>query len=129
LLTFHLLCLLPKQSSSRHIQDALRKIQDQTRQLKALDEHIQLAQQARIEWPGNHAPKTVRPFEMVSRGYLGSEMAGLSLFLHEYAGEISQLHTLVEEVSTRLQAREKAFSARLDSSIRELSQSDLSSAI
>lgn len=117
------------QSSSRHIQDALRKIQDQTRQLNALAEHIQQAQQARIEWPGSHAPKTVRPFEMVSRGYLGSEMAGLSLFLHEYAGEVSQLHTLLEELGSRLQAREKSFSAKLESSTRELSQLDLSGTI
>ena len=118
-----------KQSSSRHIQDALRKIQDQSRHLKALNEHIQQAQQARIEWPGSHAPKMVRPFEMVSKGYLGSKMAGLSLFLHEYAGEISQLHTLIEEVSSRLQAREKSFSAKLESSARELSRLDLSGTI
>lgn len=96
---------------------ALTALQDQAQRLQALEDHIRRAQHAKIEWPGNQGSKMARPFDMVSRGYLGADMASLSLFLQEYAGEISQLHTSLQEVCSRAQTRDESFSARLDRSL------------
>ena len=106
------------------LTDSLHNIRAQAQKLREVEEAVHAAQCAQIQLPGSQSRKLVSPYEMLCKGYLGTEMAGLGLILRGFSEEIAQLPTLVEAVGQRLQVRNKRFLLTLTESASEGHQSD-----